>query len=277
MKSLMAVVLGLVLAGEAVAQLKWMDIVPLGAEKWVASDDTHDLSRIGGSVHRQASAYSPLTKGIPAQDDGNPRDRRLSVRFSCSDLAGTGLFHTLSLLWIRVFDDDVSSGYVVELPSLSHENIKSVSHWVMAGTWWTSIGSAGAWMRSAWEFYPPGGTVVGGARDPWRWEDRISIEDAYVFRLMGQDRDNWLGKKGSGLTSGEVARLQTADVLMFRLPYRYFPDSAYKPREPGQKFRSFDFSAPRKRFRGEQEWHVSLAGSREAIQAALEICKGTGG
>lgn len=132
-----------------------------------------------------------------------------------------------------------------------------------------SIGGSGFWQKSIWEQGQQHSAIakITGVRDVEEW--RTTGEDPFILQLQGSDKSGYLGTNGRGLNEAEVRRIQAADVLMFRLPYRYTPESDY------QESKSGSFRFPKKDARyilGENEWHIPLTGSRLAIDKALRIC-----
>lgn len=122
-----------------------------------------------------------------------------------------------------------------------------------------SIGGSG-WRRiSYWKKGHPQAPEAEGA-----------AKDGYVCALHGDGEvGGSLGAKGSGFAEGEAGRLRKAGAPMFRVPYDYTRKRDFKEASAG-------FRTPKKGAklaRGENERHIPVKGSRQAIGTALEICR----
>lgn len=240
-----------------------------GQSEW----QVRDLSRWSN----RAVAAAPLTEGLWPREDGDPlkSKMRLAVEFHCHGVRHVEgeepefPYSYLRTMWTRgITTADGEERIFGANPPLSLSSAQSWS-WSVLARWKVSIGGSGAWQISYWKQ----GRQQAGATLRTGW-DEGPVKDVYVYTLMGDDQqEGSLGTEGGGLSEGEVRRLQKADVLMLRLPYRYIHKDDY---ETSTKVGGVEWKWPRegaKMVNGENEWHVSLTGSASAIQAALDICQ----
>ena len=236
-----------------------------GQTEWRA----RNLTQLGW---QRAVAAAPTTKGLWSRGDESPRkeNTRLSVEFHCSDWGGRDFpYSYLKVMWFRDNTNEEGKGFLrADDPPLA-EDKRQRWGWSVLARWDVSIGGSGAWQLSYWEQGRP--SVLAMLDRGW-FEG--SMKDIYVYSLRGDDdQEGSLGSEGSGLTEGEVKRLQRADVLMFRLPYEYIHRDDYDTTIGSN---GKEWKLPKKgarMVRGENEWHVSMKGSRDAIQAAIDICR----
>ena len=246
-----------------------------GQTEW----STRDMSRdawLGVREIKAAVAAAPMTKGFWSPNDKSEgkEHMRLSVEFYCwnSGVEEGFPYSYLQVMWFQDYTNEEGNGNLAaDDPPLARDKRQKWG-WSILARWDVSIGGSGAWQLSYWKQGRPSASarMYKGINAGW---SSGTIKDIYVYSLKGDDdQEGSLGSEGSGLAEAEVRRLQRADVLMFRLPYEYVHRDDYETTKVGGK----EWKLPKKgarMVRGENEWHVSMKGSRDAIQAALDICQ----
>ena len=254
----------LAFTGRVTASTDWLR--GLDEKQWRAYDETW---KTGSYTSYSARAHAPIIQGIWANNDGTDHleDLLLALTYECLgyDQNGTWkIFSDLSVLWVRLHGSAGRYKASAVLPTLDWD-ATGVSGFTPYAVWETAIGSSSAWQKSIWDLARPNFVLMNTGE-----ERMVSANSSMVFDFRGKDAAGYLGtEEGSDLTNGEVARLQKADFLMFRLPYKYYRSSDYSKSETGFRF-------PKKNaklVRGYQEWHIPLAGSREAIESAQKVCR----
>lgn len=222
---------------------------------------------------KEAVAAAPITKGLWPRNDESiwKEDMRLSIEFHCAGYRKGGFpYSYLKVMWFqdKIGKRNWGAGIEASDPPLASNKSQKWGGSILA-RWYVSIGGSGAWQLSYWERGRP--PVFADLDNGWFGG---SVKEIYVYSLRGKnDQEGSLGDEGHGLTEGEVRRLQRADVLMFRLPYVYAHRDSY---ETKKGLSSKEWKGLKREVRwvkGENEWHISMKGSRDAIQGALDICQ----